>query len=148
MSDMKIAKKGDTVQVHYTGTLANGSQFDSSQGRDPLEFVVGAGMMIAGFDKAVDGMEMGAKTTVTIPCEEAYGSRNDALLQEIEKSSLPAEMRLEEGMQLQDVDDAGHPVLLTVKNVTETHITLDGNHALAGEDLTFDIELINIALSA
>lgn len=132
-------KDGDVVQVHYTGTLEDGSQFDSSAGRDPLEFTVGADQMIAGFDQAVLGMTVGEKKTITIPAAEAYGERRDDLVVEINRDELPADIIPEVGMQLR----AGNSVV-TITAVTETTFTIDTNHKLAGKDLIFEIELVTI----
>ncbi len=133
------AKDGDIVQVHYTGTLEDGSQFDSSVGRDPLEFTVGAGQMIAGFDRAVLGMTVGEKKTVTIPAAEAYGEHRDDLVTVENLDLLPSEITPEVGMKL----SAGGRVV-TVTEVTETTFTIDANHELAGKDLIFEIELVAI----
>jgi peptidylprolyl isomerase len=142
---MSQAKSGDTVKIHYTGTLADGTQFDSSAGREPLEFALGSGQVIPGFDSAVDGMAVGDNKTVNIPPEEAYGQRHDQLIQQVPKSALPEEMTPEAGMQLQSQSPDGQIMNLVVTEVAEETITVDGNHPLAGETLTFDIELVEIA---
>ncbi|HNP63352.1 MAG TPA: peptidylprolyl isomerase [Woeseiaceae bacterium] len=142
---MSQAKSGDTVKIHYTGTLADGTQFDSSAGRDPLEFALGSGQVIPGFDSAVDGMAVGDSKTVDIPPEEAYGQRHEQLIQQVPKSALPEEMEPEAGMQLQSQSPDGQIMNLVVTEVAEETITVDGNHPLAGQTLTFDIELVAIA---
>ncbi len=134
---------GDTVRVHYTGTLADGSQFDSSVGKDPLEFAVGAGQMIAGFDKAVLGMKVGESKTVLIPAADAYGERRDDLAAEIPRVQLPPDTDPKIGDQLQ-VSTGQGPLVVTVTAVTADTVTLDANHFLAGKDLTFEIELVSI----
>ena len=141
---MTIAKSGDTVRIHYTGTLDDGTQFDSSAGRDPLEFALGGGQVIPGFDEAVDGMSVGENKTVTIAPEQAYGERHDQLVQEVPKSVLPDEISPEVGMQLQSQSPEGHVMNLVVTEVGEDAITVDGNHPLAGQALTFAIELVEI----
>ena len=141
---MSNAKQGDTVKIHYTGTLDDGTQFDSSAGRDPLEFEVGSGQVIPGFDKAVDGMAVGDKKDVNIPAAEAYGERNEQMIQEVPKSALPPGLEPEEGMQLQAQNEQGQAMPLTVTAVTEKSITVDGNHPLAGKALNFAIELVEI----
>ncbi|MEO7960097.1 MAG: peptidylprolyl isomerase [Ginsengibacter sp.] len=140
-----VAKKGDTVKVHYTGKLTTGDQFDSSEGRDPLEFTVGAGQMIPGFDKAIPGMVIGDKKTVTLAPEEAYGPKNEAAIIEFPKENIPAEMKLEQGMKLQLRDEKGHPIPVVVTDIHDTMVVLDANHELAGKELIFDIELVEIA---
>lgn len=141
---MSKAKKGDKVKVHYKGTLASGEQFDSSHGRQPLEFTVGAGQMIAGFDAAIPGMEVGEKKTINIPAKDAYGERSKDAIIEFPTSNIPADMKLEPGMKLQLRDQSGHPVPVTVVEVKDDIIILDANHELAGKELIFDIELVSI----
>jgi len=142
---MSQAKSGDTVKIHYTGTLDDGTQFDSSAGREPLEFSLGSGQVIAGFDNAVDGMSVGDSKTVTIPPAEAYGERHDQLVQQVPSSSLPDDMKPEVGMQLQSQSPDGQVMNLVVSEVSEESITVDANHPLAGLALTFAIELVEIA---
>ena len=142
---MDKAKKGDSVKVHYKGTLTSGEQFDSSEGREPLEFTVGAGQMIAGFDAAIPGMIVGEKKTIVIAPENAYGQKNEDAIIEFPKSNIPADMKLEPGMKLQLRNEAGHPVPVTVTEVKDDIIILDANHELAGKELIFDIELVEIA---
>lgn len=138
---MSQAKNGDFVKVHYTGTLADGTLFDSSREREPLEFTLGEGQLIPGFEKTVLGMTAGESRTVTIPAAEAYGPYREEMVLDVPRNQLPPEMRPEVGMQLQlgEEQDAGMVVRIT--SVTEAHITLDANHPLAGQDLTFDIQL-------
>ena len=138
------AKANDKVKVHYTGKLTTGEVFDSSDGRDPLEFTVGGGQMIKGFDEAVNGMELNEKKTVTIPSNEAYGDRREDLIQEIPKNQLPEDMNPEVGQKLVATNDLGHQVQVSVTSVTAETITVDANHDLAGKDLVFDIELVEI----
>jgi peptidylprolyl isomerase len=141
---MKQAQAGDTVRIHYSGTLNDGTQFDTSEGSDPLEFAVGSGMVIAGFDKAVEGMAVGESKSVKIPPEEAYGPRHDQLVQEVPKTALPDDIAPAVGMQLQGKSADGQVMNLVVTDVKDEEITVDANHPLAGEELTFDIELVEI----
>ncbi len=142
---MSKAKKGDVVKVHYRGTLNSGEQFDSSEGRDPLKFTVGAGQMIAGFDAAIPGMIVGEKKKIVIAPEHAYGEKNQDAIIEFPKSNIPADMKLEPGMKLQLRNEAGHPVPVVVTEVKDDVVILDANHELAGKELIFDIELVEIA---
>lgn len=141
---MAQVKNGDVVKVHYTGKLTNGEQFDSSAGREPLEFTVGAGQMIKGFDAAMPGMEVGDKKTVNIAAADAYGEKSDEAIIPFPKENVPADMKLEPGMQLNLTNQQGQPVPVTVKEVKDDIIILDANHFLAGEELIFDIELVEI----
>ncbi len=138
------AKKGDAVEVHYTGKLEDGSVFDSSVSRAPLGFTVGDGNMIKGFDSAVHGMGIGDKKTVTIPAAEAYGERREDMMIEVPVEQVPADIKPELGMVLQLQGGNGQPMPVTVVDIEETKITLDANHELAGKDLIFDIELVTI----
>ena len=142
---MAQVKAGDLVKVHYTGKLTNGEQFDSSVGREPLEFTVGAGQMIKGFDDAMPGMTIGQKKTINIPAADAYGEKNDDAIIEFPKENVPADMKLEPGMQLTLSNQQGQPVPVVVVDVKEDVIILDANHFLAGKELVFDIELVEIA---
>ena len=142
---MSIAKKNDTVKVHYTGKLTNGEVFDSSVDREPLEFTVGAGQMILGFDAAVDGMALEEKKSVTIPSSEAYGERNEEMIQEVPRVQLPEDMKPEVGQTLVASGDQGQQMHVVVKELADDQIIVDGNHPLAGQDLTFEIELVEIA---
>lgn len=142
---MKQVKEGDVVKVHYTGKLVNGEQFDSSVGREPLEFTVGAGQMIKGFDDAMPGMNLGEKKTINIAPEDAYGHRSEEAIIEFPKENVPADMVLEPGMPLTLSNQAGQPVPVIVVEVKDDIIILDANHFLAGQELIFDIELVEIA---
>lgn len=137
-----MVKKGDKVKVHYKGTLTDGSVFDSSEGREPLGFTVGAGEMIAGFDKAVVGMEIGQTKTVTIPFMEAYGPHRDDMKLEVSQDQLPPGMSPKVGDQLQMEQRGGRPVQVVVTAVSAKSIKLDANHPLAGKDLTFEIKVV------
>ena len=138
------AKKGDKVKVHYKGTLTDGTQFDSSFGREPLEFEVGSGSMIKGFDNAVNGLAVGEKVSVNIPSAEAYGEHNAELIYKVPKTQLPDSINPEVGQTLGMQHPEGHNVPVLVTEVTEENITIDANHQLAGQDLVFDIELVEI----
>jgi FKBP-type peptidyl-prolyl cis-trans isomerase 2 len=142
---MQQAKKGDKVKVHYHGKLKNGETFDSSSGREPLEFEVGSGSVIKGFDEGVAGMEVGEKKTINIPFDDAYGERSDDMLIEFPKDRFPQGMEIEQGMQLMMGDGAGQSMPVIVIEIKENSVILDANHPLAGEDLVFDIELVEIA---
>lgn len=139
-----LAKTGDTVKVHYTGTLADGTEFDTSIGSEPLEFTIGQGKLITGFEQAVIGMQVGESKTITIPTDQAYGQRSDDLIVEIGRDELSPDIEPEVGMQLQSSQG---DMIATIIEVTETTIKIDTNHPLAGQDLTFDIELIEIGSS-
>jgi FKBP-type peptidyl-prolyl cis-trans isomerase 2 len=141
---MQQVKEGDVVKVHYTGKLVNGEQFDSSTGREPLEFTVGAGQMIKGFDAAMPGMNLGEKKTINIAPEDAYGVRSEEAIIEFPKENVPADMKLEPGMQLTLSNQEGYPVPVVVVEVKDDVIILDANHFLAGQELVFDIELVEI----
>lgn len=142
---MPKAKAGDSVKVHYTGKLKDGTVFDSSQGREPLAFQVGAGQMIKGFDAAVDGMEVGDTKTAEIPAAEAYGEARQDLIFDVPKSNLPEDLKPEVGQQLAMTQPNGQQVPVTVAKVEEDKVVIDANHQLAGKDLIFDIELVEIA---
>jgi FKBP-type peptidyl-prolyl cis-trans isomerase 2 len=131
---MSDVKSGDKVRIHYTGTLADGTVFDSSEGRDPLEFTVGTGQVI-----------VGEKKTIVAVADEAYGQRQDDAQQDVPREMIPAEIPLEVGMQLQMQSPEGQVIPVSVVSISEETVTLDANHALAGKDLTFDIELVEIA---
>ncbi|MFC1925065.1 peptidylprolyl isomerase [Chloroflexota bacterium] len=138
------AKDGDVVRVHYTGTLEDGTEFDSSVGRDPVEFTVGSDRMIRGFDRALVGMKPGESKTVTIPTEEAYGPPREELIGVVERSELPEDIEPEVGMLLQSTGPNGEIINLIVTDVSDTTVTLDANHMLAGKTLIFTIELVEI----
>jgi len=140
------ARNGDTVEVHYTGKLADGTIFDTSIGGDPIEFTLGKGDMIPGFEKAVLGMKVGEKKTITIPSDEAYGPRLDNMVIEVPRERLPSDLTPEVGMQLVMAAPDGSTIPVTIVEVTDnTTVTLDANHPLAGKDLTFDVELVKIS---
>ena len=141
---MTQAKSGDTVRIHYTGTLTSGETFDSSEGRDPLEFVVGSGQIIPGLDSAIPGMGIGDKKTVEVPCANAYGETNPDACQAVPRAEIPDNIPLEVGTQLQMQTPQGQVVPVTVAEVSETEVTLDANHPLAGKDLIFAIEMVAI----
>lgn len=143
---MEKVKKGNVVKVHYTGTLDDQTVFDSSKEREPLEFTVGAGQMIQGFDNAVEGMKIGEVKTVKIPSNEAYGPVNEQAIFNINKSQLPDGLIPEIGMQLESQQPDGRRHLLSIVEVMEEEIKLDGNHPLAGKDLTFEIEMMSIKI--
>lgn len=141
---MQQVKQGDKVKVHYHGKLTDGTTFDSSEGREPLEFEVGAGAVIPGFDNGVMGMAVGDKKTVNIPSEEAYGPKADELVMDFPKERFPEDMQPEIGMQLMMNNGSGQQFPVTIVGVKDETITLDANHQLAGKDLIFDIELVDI----
>lgn len=141
---MSQAKSGDTVRIHYRGTLGDGTEFDSSAGRDPLEFALGGGQVIPGFDSAVDGMLVGDSKTVTISPEEAYGPRHEQLVQQVPRSTLPEDIEPVVGMSLQSQGPDGQVMNLVITGIEEESITLDANHPLSGQALTFAIELVEI----
>ncbi|UCS91515.1 peptidylprolyl isomerase [Echinicola marina] len=142
---MSVATKGSTVKVHYTGKLKDGTVFDSSENREPLQFTVGDGNMIKGFDQAVDGMEVGQDKSVTIPSDEAYGAKRDDMMIDVPIEQVPADIKPEVGMDLSIQNQQGQPVPVKVVQVDAEKIVLDANHPLAGEDLIFDIKLVEIA---
>ena len=142
---MDIAKKDDKVKVHYTGKLPTGEVFDSSEGKDPLEITLGSGQVIPGFDKGIMGMKVGEERKIDIPCAEAYGEAKEELIQEIEKKQLPPEIKPEVGMQLVSRTREGREIPLVVTEVTDSSITVDANHPLAGKDLVFEVKLVEIA---
>ena len=141
---MSQAKSGDTVKIHYTGTLDDGPQFDSSAGREPLEFEIGSGQVIPGFDKAVEGMAVGDSKSVRLEAEEAYGPHHDALVQQVDRNLLPDDLNPETGMALQSQSPDGQVMQFVVTEVSDASITVDANHPLAGQALSFDIELVGI----
>lgn len=141
---MQQVKTGDKVKVHYNGKLRNGETFDSSEGREPLEFTVGGGQVIKGFDQGVMGMQVGDKKTVEIEVGDAYGEKNEDMIIEFPKTQFPPDMEPEAGMQLMMNNGEGQSFPVLVKEVMEETVLLDANHPLAGEDLVFDIELVEI----
>lgn len=141
---MQQVKSGDKVKVHYHGKLTNGETFDSSAGREPLEFEIGSGMVIKGFDEGVTGMTVGEKKTIHIPFNEAYGPSNPDMVIDMPKDRFPQDMQLETGMQLMMSDGSGQNFQVTVTEIKDDGVVLDANHPLAGKDLVFDLELIEI----
>lgn len=141
---MTQVKTGDTVRIHYTGTLEDGATFDSSDGRDPLEFEVGSGQIIPGLDEALPGMEVGEKKTVAVPCAQAYGEPDPSARQSVPRDQIPEDIPVDPGTRLQMQTPQGQVVPVTVIEATDAEVTLDANHPLAGKDLTFDIELVEI----
>ena len=141
---MEQVKDGDVVRVHYTGKLTNGEQFDSSEGREPLEFTVGAGQMIKGFDNAMPGMSVGEKKIINILPDDAYGQKDEHAIIEFPKANIPKDMKLEPGTQLQLRNESGQPFPVTVTEIKDDVVVLDANHSLAGKELVFDIELVEI----
>ena len=141
---MAEVQTGDTVAIHYTGTLLDGTTFDSSDGREPLSFEVGSGQIIPGLDTALPGMKVGETKSVHIACVDAYGPINPALRQAIPREGIPADIPLEPGTQLQMQTPDGHPLPVIVTQVDDATVTIDANHPLAGHDLKFDFELVSI----
>ena len=145
---MPQAQSGDTVSVHYSGKLSDGTVFDSSEGREPLTFTVGSGQVIPGFDEGVIGMAPGDTRTVDIPADQAYGAYQDGLSVQVDRSQFPAGVTPEVGQQFEVGQSDGSSVVVTVTEVTPSAVTLDANHPLAGEDLTFEIELVDVQRGA
>jgi peptidylprolyl isomerase len=141
---MQQAKTGDTVKVHYTGTLADGTEFDSSRGRDPLEFTLGQGALIPGFENAVVGMSPGDTKTVEIAANDAYGDRHEQLTQDVPRTAIPDDIELQEGIVLRARGPEGQDLALTVVSFDDQSVMIDGNHPLAGKDLTFTVQLVEI----
>ena len=141
---MSEAKQGDKVKVHYRGSLEDGTVFDSSHGRQPLEFTIGEGQVIPGFEGAVVGMEPGDSKSVTVEPHEGYGERRRELVVDVERDRFPADMEVELGKEVQVQQKDGSPRVATIARVDDDSVTLDVNHPLAGKDLTFDIELVEI----
>jgi len=142
---MSQAKKGDSVKIHYTGTLEDGTVFDSSAGRDPLGFILGGGQVIVGFEEAVLGMAIGDKKKVTIPSHKAYGEKNEELVIEVPRNQVPPDLEPEIDQKLQMGGPNGELVVVTVVAVNDEVVILDANPPLAGKDLTFDLELVAIS---
>ena len=141
---MQKVKSGDKVKVHYHGRLNNGETFDKSEGREPLEFEVGSGMVIKGFDDGVTGMSVGEKKTITIPFNEAYGPKNPEMIIDMPRNRFPKDMELEVGMALAMSDGQGQQFEVVVTQLKEDSVVLDANHPLAGKDLIFDLEIVEI----
>lgn len=144
---MQQVKSGDVIRVHYHGKLTDGTTFDSSEGREPLEFEVGSGMVIAGFDNGVTGMMIGDKKTINIPVEEAYGEKQEEMFMEFPLDRFPSDMQPEVGMQLNMSSADGQNFPVIIREVFEDKVMLDANHPLAGEALIFDLELVEIVSS-
>jgi peptidylprolyl isomerase len=140
-------KTGDTIAVNYTGKFEDDTVFDSSEGKQPLQFTVGSGQIIKGFDEAVVGMKKGEKKTITLAPEEAYGPRQEGMIIEIPKSQIPADMTLEVGMRLHLRDPNGNPVPAVVGEITDEVVKMDANHPMAGKTLIFDIEIAETGLT-
>ncbi len=142
---MQQVKSGDKIKVHYHGKLTTGETFDKSEGREPLEFEVGSGSVIKGFDDGVTGMSVGEKKTINIPFLEAYGPRNPEMVIEMPKTRFPQDMEIEVGMPLAMSDGQGQQFQVVVTEIKDDVVLLDANHPLAGQDLIFDLELVEIA---
>ena len=142
---MQVVKKGDTIKIHYHGTLNDGSIFDSSKQREPLEFEVGSGMVIPGFDDGVMNMKVGDVKTINIPFAEAYGPVQEEMIIDFPRNQFPEDMQPEAGMQLQMSDKSGQNFPVVVVSANDEIVKLDANHPLAGKDLTFELELIDIS---
>jgi len=142
---MQQVKAGDTVKVHYHGRLTDGSTFDSSSGREPLEFQVGSGQVIKGFEDGVSGMEVGEKKTIQIAVDDAYGQKEENMIVEFPKNNFPPELSPEVGMSLNMTNGSGQVIPVTIVDIKDESVILDANHPLAGQDLIFDLELIEIA---
>lgn len=141
---MAKAKEGDNVKVHYTGKLANGEVFDTSESREPLAFTVGKGEVIPGFEDGVKGLETGESHTVVIPAEQAYGQHREELLYKVGKEKFPQDMELKIGDSFKIGEDKGNPTIVSITEINGDEVTLDANHPLAGKDLTFEIQLVEI----
>lgn len=141
---MTEAAHGDTVNIHYTGKFTDGTVFDSSSGREPLAFELGSGQVIPGLDKAMRGMTVGAKKTIDIPADEAYGPHHPEGVQQVQRDQLPQEIETKVGTQLQATGADGQTINLTIVEESDDVITMDANHPLAGKDLVFDVELVSI----
>ena len=145
---MQQVKKGNKVRVHYHGKLTTGETFDSSEGREPLEFEVGSGSVINGFDNGVTGMSAGEKKTIDIPYTEAYGPKSSEMMIEFPKDKFPQDLEIEAGLELMMSNDSGQEFQVIVSQVKDETVILDANHPLAGKDLIFDLELIEIVGSS
>ncbi|MGB8704171.1 MAG: peptidylprolyl isomerase [Gillisia sp.] len=141
---MSQVKQNDTVKVHYTGKLKDGQVFDTSEGKEPIEFTLGQGQLIPGFEKGLIDMNVNEKKTIEIPKEEAYGEPRKELVQEVDKSQLPENIKPEVGMGLVSKTPDGREMNLVVTDVKDDTIVVDGNHPLAGKDLIFDLEVVEI----
>lgn len=142
---MGLAQQNNTVKVHYTGRLDDGTVFDSSEGRDPLEFTLGEGRVIPGFEQAIMGMSEGESKTVTIPSEQAYGPHRDDLILTVGRDQFPPDIQPTVGQKLQVQQAGGQVIMVEVAEVADQQVMLDANHPLAGQDLTFDLQLVEVA---
>jgi peptidylprolyl isomerase len=142
---MRQARQGDTVRIHYTGTLDDGTKFDSSVDREPFEFTLGEKSVIPGFESGVEGMQVGDQKSIHIPADDAYGQRSDALIEKVPLENFPDDLNLEVGMHLQAQSPNGEHFNVVVTALSDKDATIDGNHPLAGEALNFDLELLEIA---
>lgn len=142
---MSQAKNGDTVKVHYTGTLEDGTVFDSSKAREPLEFTLGRGQLIRGFEDAVMGMSVGETKTIKVPSDEAYGPQRDDLMLQFNRTDFPPSIEPKEGLVLNLKSPDGRVMIAEIAKISDDSVTLDANHPLAGKDLTFKIDLVEIA---
>jgi FKBP-type peptidyl-prolyl cis-trans isomerases 2 len=145
---MTQAQTGDTVRIHYIGTLTDGTQFDSSVGGEPLQFQLGSGQIIPGLEQGIDGMSLGEKQRLVIAAADAYGEHDPRKVQQVPRSAIPADLPLERGVQLQAQTPQGIPVIVVVTDLSDESVTLDGNHPLAGQDLVFDVEIVDIVKAA
>jgi FKBP-type peptidyl-prolyl cis-trans isomerase 2 len=141
---MTNAKQGDKVDVHYVGTLSNGQEFDSSRGGEPLTFVIGEGVLIGAFEEAIVDMTPGDTKQITIAAGDAYGEHEPMLVHEVARVQIPDEIDLQLGTRLQAQNEQGETIVMMVTDLNDTNVTLDANHPLAGKDLTFELELVNI----
>ncbi|KKB07405.1 FKBP-type peptidyl-prolyl cis-trans isomerase [Devosia chinhatensis] len=145
---MAIAQTGDIVRINYSGRLTDGTQFDSSEGRAPLEVTLGAGQVITGLEKHLIGIEQGTKSTVTIPADEAYGQHRPEAIQQLDRAKLPSGVDVKVGTQLQARTSDGGMIPITVIDLDEARVTVDANHPLAGRDLVFEVEVLEIVKAA
>ena len=141
---MEQVKHGDTVKIHYTGKLEDGTIFDTSTKRDPLQFIIGAGQVVSGFEQAIVGMNTSESKTVKVPADKAYGPHREEMVLVVDRNKIPKNLKLELGQELQIPQEDGQKTIVAVTNISESSVTLDANHPLAGKDLTFDIQLIEI----
>ncbi len=141
---MQVAEKNDTVKVHYEGQLSDGTVFDSSEGREPLSFTIGENQVIPGFENGVIGMKKSEKKKLHIDADNAYGQLTDDLIYEVNRDQVPADIKLEVGLPLQLRSNEGQALNVVVTNLTDDKVTLDGNHPLAGKDLTFEVTMVEI----
>lgn len=141
---MTQAKNGDTIRIHYTGTLRDGEQFDSSAGREPLEFVLGTGQIIRGLEAGILGLAKGDTKKVDIAAVDAYGDHDPQKTQKVKREMIPPEIELTVGLQLGARTDSGEQIMFTIIELSDDEVTMDGNHPLAGKDLIFDIEIVDI----